>query len=125
LRNIDLVLLDLKAWDPERHRRLTGVDNGPILDFARRLAALQRPIWVRFVLVPNVTADAQEIASNARFAAELGNVEGVDVLPFHQMGRFKWEKLDLEYTLNDVSPPSIEAVEQACATFRAEGLNAY
>jgi pyruvate formate lyase activating enzyme len=125
LQQIDLVLLDLKAWDPERHRHLTGMENGPTLDFARRLGALKRPIWVRFVLVPGLTDDPQEIANIARFAAELGTVERVDVLPFHQMGRFKWQKLGLEYTLNDVKPPPIEAVEQACAAFRAEGLTAY
>jgi pyruvate formate lyase activating enzyme len=125
LQQIDLVLLDLKAWDPERHRRLTGMENGPTLDFARRLAALKRPMWVRFVLVPGLTDDPREIASIARFAAELGNAERVDVLPFHQMGRFKWQKLKLDYQLNDVSPPSVEAVEQACAAFRAVGLTAY
>jgi pyruvate formate lyase activating enzyme len=125
LQQIDLVLLDLKAWDPERHRHLTGMENGPTLDFARRLAALKRPIWVRFVLVPGLTDDPQEITSIARFAAELGSVERVDVLPFHQMGRFKWQKLKLEYTLNDVAPPSHEAVERACAAFRAVGLTAY
>jgi pyruvate formate lyase activating enzyme len=125
LQQIDLVLLDLKAWDAERHRHLTGMENGPTLDFARRLAALGRPVWVRFVLVPGLTDDPQEIASIARFAAELGNVERVDVLPFHQLGRFKWQKLGIEYTLNDVAPPSVEAVEQACAAFRAAGLKAY
>ena len=77
---------------------------------------------MRFVLVPGLTDDPQEIA---RFAAELGTVERVDVLPFHQMGRFKWQKLGLEYTLNDVKPPSLEAVEQACAAFRAGVMTAY
>jgi pyruvate formate lyase activating enzyme len=80
---------------------------------------------VRFVLVPGVTDDPQEITSLARFAAALGNVERVDVLPFHQMGRFKWQKLKLAYTLNDVQPPSAAAVEQTCAAFRAVGLKAY
>jgi pyruvate formate lyase activating enzyme len=125
LQNIDLVLLDLKAWDPERHRRLVGMENGPTLAFARRLAALKRPVWVRFVLVPGLTDDPQEIAGIARFAADLGNVERVDVLPFHQMGRFKWAKLKLEYTLNDVAPPSALAVEQARAAFQEVGLTAY
>ncbi len=52
LDHIDLVLLDIKTWDPERHRQLTGMDNAPTLDFARRLAQRRRPMWVRFVLVP-------------------------------------------------------------------------
>jgi pyruvate formate lyase activating enzyme len=121
----DLVLLDLKAWDPERHRRLTGMDVGPTLAFARRLAERRRPVWVRFVLVPGWSDDPEEIAAIARFAAELGNVERVDVLPFHQMGRFKWKELGLNYELGDVQPPPPAAVERACAVFRKAGLNAY
>lgn len=121
----DLVLLDLKAWDAERHLRFTGMENGPTLDFARRLAARRRPVWVRFVLVPGFTDDPAEVEGVARFAAGLGNVERVDVLPFHQMGRFKWKELGLKYELDDVPPPSNEAVERACDTFRTAGLEAY
>jgi len=122
---IDLVLLDLKAWDPERHKRLVGMDNAPTLAFARRLAGLKKPVWVRFVLVPGWSDDPAEIGGIAEFAAGLGSVERVDVLPFHQMGRFKWKKLGLEYQLDDVAPPSADAVERACAAFRAVGLEAY
>jgi pyruvate formate lyase activating enzyme len=124
LETIDLVLLDIKTRDDQKHRRLTGMDIGPTLDFARRLAARRRPAWVRFVLVPGLTDDAADIAQLARFAAGLGNVERVDVLPFHQIGRFKWKELKLNYTLDGVDPPTIEAVERACALFRAEGLKA-
>jgi pyruvate formate lyase activating enzyme len=121
----DLVILDLKAWDPERHRNLTGMEIGPTLEFAGRLAARRRPVWVRFVLVPGWTDDPAEVEGVARFAAGLGNVERVDVLPFHQMGRFKWKELSIEYRLGDVAPPSAEAVERACAAFRRAGLKAY
>src|SRR4051794_18434318 len=89
LETIDLVLLDIKTWDPERHRALTGMDVAPTLDFARRLAARRRPIWVRYVLVPGVTDNMGDISSLATFAAGLGNVERVDVLPVHQMGQNK------------------------------------
>jgi len=125
LEKIDLVLLDIKDSDPERHRQLTGMDVGPVLDFARRLATLKRPVWVRFVLVPGWTDDVANVGQIARFAASLGNVERVDVLPFHQMGRFKWKELRLDYELSEVEPPALEAVQQACAQFRAEGLKAY
>lgn len=125
LEKIDLVLLDIKAWDAERHLNLTGMDNGPVLDFARRLASHRRPVWLRFVLVSGLTDDAEEIARIAGFAAGLGNVERVDVLPFHQMGRFKWKELRLNYMLEYVAPPTHEAVERALAQFRAEGLKAY
>ena len=125
LEQIDLVLLDIKCWDPERHRRLTGVDVGPVLDFARRLAARKRPIWVRFVLVPGLTDDAENVTQIAKFSGSLGNVQRVDVLPFHQMGRFKWQSLKLDYALGDVQPPPVSVVQEACARFRAEGLKAY
>jgi len=125
LEQVDLVLLDIKTWDPERHRQLTGMDNASTLDFARRLAERRRPMWVRFVLVPALTDDAENVGNIARLAASLGNVERVDVLPFHQMGRFKWEELKLNYTLSDVQPPGMEAIEKACEQFRAEGLKAF
>jgi pyruvate formate lyase activating enzyme len=125
LEEIDLVLLGIKTWDPERHRRLTGMDIGPTLEFARRLAALGRPVWIRFVLVPGLTDDLADIARIAKFAACLGNVERVDVLPFHQMGRYKWNNLGIEYKLEDVEPPSPQAVENACAQFKQFGLKVY
>jgi pyruvate formate lyase activating enzyme len=122
---IDLVLLGLKTWDSEKHQRLTGKDTGPTLDFARRLAARKRPVWVRFVLVPGLTDEAEDIAQIAKFAAGMGNVERVEVLPFHQMGRYKWKELGLNYTLEKIEPPSQELAEWACGFFRAEGLKAF
>jgi pyruvate formate lyase activating enzyme len=125
LGTIDLVLLGIKAWKPELHKRLTGMEIGPTLALARRLAARRQPIWVRFVLVPGLTDDADDIAGIADFAAGLGNVERVEVLPFHQMGRFKYERLGIPYALKDTPPPSEEAVQRACEQFRARGLKAY
>lgn len=121
----DLVLLDLKAWDEQQHRHLTGREPGPTREFAKRLASRRRPMWVRFVLVPGLTDDPAEVEQIARFAGGLGNVERVDVLPFHQMGRYKWEKLGIEYKLSEVEPPTTELVERVCATFRAQGLKTY
>jgi pyruvate formate lyase activating enzyme len=125
LEQIDLVLLDIKTWDSERHRHLTGMDNVPTLEFARRLASRRRSVWVRFVLVPGLTDDDENVSQIAKFASILGNVERVDVLPFHQMGRFKWKELKLNYTLDDVGLPSRETVEHACTKFRGEGLTAF
>jgi pyruvate formate lyase activating enzyme len=125
LENVDLVLLDIKGWSPERHFKLTGAQIGPVLDFARRLSARKKPVWVRFVLVPGLTDGPEDISYIAKFAASLGNVERVDVLPFHQMGRFKWKELKLSYPLDDVQPPTRQRVELACEQFRNEGLTAY
>ena len=82
-------------------------------------------MWIRFVLVPGLTDDADDIANIAQFAAELGNVERVEVLPFHQLGKFKWQQLGLQYKLENTQPPTAEQAEQACAIFRAQGLKAY
>src|SRR5215203_208825 len=102
LQQIDLVMLCIKTIDPEKHQALTGKDPGPSLEFAERLSALKRPVWLRYVLVPGWTDSESDVAQFAKFAAGLGNVERVDVLPFHQMCRFKWEKLKLDYLLGDV-----------------------
>jgi pyruvate formate lyase activating enzyme len=125
LDNIDLVLLGIKTWDRERHRALTGRDNAPTLELARRLAARKLPVWVRFVLVPGLTDDPDDIAQIAAFTAELGNVERVEVLPFHQMGRFKWQTLGIRYALEHTEPPTKEALAEACGIFRARGLSAH
>ncbi|HEY1341247.1 MAG TPA: pyruvate formate-lyase-activating protein [Bryobacteraceae bacterium] len=125
LESIDLVLLDIKTWDPKRHRMLTGMDINATLNFARRLARLRKPVWLRFVLVPGLTDDPDDIERIAQFAAGNGNVERVDVLPFHQMGRFKWSELGIEYRLKDVQPPSFQAIEKARAKFESAGLKAF
>ncbi len=125
LDQIDLVMLGIKTWGNARHRQLTGMDMEPTLAFARRLAAGRRKMWIRFVLVPGLTDDADDIANIAQFAAELGNVERVEVLPFHQLGKFKWQQLGLQYKLENAQPPTAEQAEQACAIFRAKGLKAY
>ena len=124
LASIDLVMLGLKAVEPDLHKRLTGMENKPIHDFARRLAARKHPVWIRFVVVPGWTDTADEAKRMADFAAGLGNVQRVDVLPFHQMGRFKWKKLGMEYKMEDAQPPSKETIEQALAIFRGAGLEA-
>jgi pyruvate formate lyase activating enzyme len=111
-------------WDAEKHKHLTGMDNAPTIEFARRLAARKRPIWLRFVLVPGLTDDVADIAKIARFAASLGTVTRVDVLPFHQMGKYKWKQLGMSYTLNDTEPPDQALVEKAIGVFRAAGLKA-
>jgi pyruvate formate lyase activating enzyme len=125
LDQVDLVLLDMKTWSAERHMALTGMDNAPTLEFARRLAGRKRPVWLRYVLVPGLTDDPGDIAHLARFAATLGNVERVDVLPFHQMGKYKWANLQLPYALPDTEPPDSQAVQRTLDAFRGQGLTAY
>jgi pyruvate formate lyase activating enzyme len=125
LETVDLVMLGIKTWGEARHRSLTAREIGPTLDFARRLAALGRPLWVRFVLVPNLTDEPEIVEGIAQFAASLGNVERVEVLPFHQMGRFKYQRLGIRYLLDQTEPPSAEAVDRAVRVFRSAGLVAF
>ena len=125
LADIDLVILDMKAFSPEQHKRVTAIgDNTHVIAFCRRLAALKHPMWLRYVLVPGLTDVVAEMEQVARFAASLGVVERAEILPFHQMGRFKWEKLAIDYELSNTKPPSQESVARAIGIFREAGLKA-
>jgi len=118
----DLVLLDIKSFDPENYRKVTGVMLQPTLDYAERLARMKIPIWARFVLVPGLTDDFAMIERMADYLAKLGNVERVEVLPFHKMGEPKWKALGLTYALKDTLPPSAEVFEKVKGIFAIQGL---
>ena len=118
----DLVLLDIKSWDFALYRRLTGADLHPTLDFARRLADLNIPVHVRFVLVPGLTDESENIDAVASFAASTGNVERVDVLPFHKLGEQKYHTLGIPFPLADTPTPTAHQVDEARARFAAHGL---
>jgi pyruvate formate lyase activating enzyme len=120
----DLVLLDIKSFDPAIARRVTGRSIAPTLAFARRLAARHQPVWVRFVLVPGWTDDPGNVAALAGFTASLGNVERVDVLPFHALGAPKYAALGLDYPCAEVTPPAAGQIAQVRAAFTAAGLPA-
>jgi len=122
LGSCNLVLLDIKSWDRALYRRLTGRDLHPTVAFARRLADRGTPVWVRFVLVPGLTDDPDNVGGVARFAAGLGNVERVDVLPFHRLAVHKYEELGLPFPLADVEPPDEAMLARALGQFRGAGL---
>ncbi len=109
----DLVLLDIKHIDPDAHRALTGRGNENILDLARCLDELGKPVWVRHVLVPGRTDDEGALRRLRACLDTLGNVERVEVLPYHTLGAFKWRALGLDYPLEGVQPPTPERVENA------------
>ncbi len=125
LDDIDLVLLDVKSGDPETYKRVTGRDLQPTLDFGRRLAARGTEIWIRFVLVPGVTDDEANVEAVAEYVASLSSVSRVEVLPFHQMGRDKWDQLGLRYELDGVPAPDAALVERVRGQFRARGLTTF
>lgn len=118
----DLVLLDIKSFDRDTYEELTGGSLGPTRRFAERLAAMGKPVWLRFVLVEGLTDNLASIASLASYACDLGNVECVEVLPFHKKGEAKWETLGLAYTLKETPPPPNELVARVKDLFSARGL---
>ncbi|MCB7138115.1 pyruvate formate lyase-activating protein [Cellulosimicrobium marinum] len=135
LDDTDLVLLDVKSGDPETYRTVTGRDLEPTLRFGRRLAERGLTghgpeVWVRFVLVPGLTDDVENVEKVASYVASLdeirpGTVARVEVLPFHQMGRDKWDALGRTYELDDTPAPSAELTERVRDQFRAHGLTTY
>jgi len=125
LRDIDLVILDMKAFTRSQHELVTGgMHNEDVLEFGNRLAALKRPMWIRYVLVPGLTDVPEEMEAIASYAASLGVVERVEVLPFHQLGQYKWERLKLDYKLASTDPPTNETIAKAVGIFREAGLQA-
>ena len=113
MKSTSLVILDLKEIDPEKHRQLTGKDNANILAMARRVSDLGVPLWIRHVLVPGLTDDEEGLRRTADFIASLKTVQRVEVLPYHTLGLFKWEKLGIPYPLPDAVPPTAEQVKRA------------
>ena len=132
LEDVDLVLLDVKSGDPDTYRRVTGRDLEPTLAFGRRLAEMPHgpEVWIRFVLVPGLTDDIDNVERVAEYAASLnevmpGTVTRVEVLPFHQMGRDKWAALGRDYQLGNTQPPTPALTERVRDQFRAHGLTTY
>jgi pyruvate formate lyase activating enzyme len=118
----DLVLLDIKAGTDAMHRRITGRGLGPTLAFAHRLAERGQLVWVRYVLVPGYTDDVGEVDRVAETVAALGNVERVDVLPFHKLGAAKYDALGIRFPLGDNPVPTPDLVDAVRARFEAHNL---
>ena len=125
LENVDLVLLDVKSGSESVYHEVTSQALQPTIDFGDRLSRLNKPVWVRFVLVPGLTDDPENIANVADIVARWkNNVERVEVLPFHNMGADKWKALHMQYNLADTKPPSEESLQNAVEIFRSRGLYA-
>ena len=115
----DLLLVDIKHIDPQMHQKLTGVPNDNILDGFRYLSEIEKPIWVRHVLVPEWTDRDDYLMKTREFLDTLSNVKRVDVLPYHTLGVFKWKALGIPYRLEGIDPPSEERIENARKILRA------
>lgn len=109
----DLVMLDIKQIDEEQHKILTGYTNQNILDMARFLSDIKKPVWIRHVLVPERSDRDDYLERLQEFILTLKNVERVEVLPYHTLGVFKWKELGFEYQLEGINPPTKDRVENA------------
>ncbi len=125
LDNTDLVLLDIKSFDPKTYERVTKQKLEPTLQFLQKLAALKKPTWIRCVLVPGLTDQLEHYNSLADYLITLGNIEKVEILPFHKMGENKWKSMGLTYELSDTLPPSKELVTQVQDIFKKRGLDVH
>ncbi len=113
LQYTDLVLLDIKHIDDEKCKELVGVSNKKELEFARYLSDNNIKMWIRQVLVPGYTDDGQDLLKLKNFLSTLKTVEKIQILPYHNMGKYKWEKLGLEYPLEGVSEANQEDIDIA------------
>ena len=113
MKYTDLLLLDLKEINPARHKDLTGFDNSNIIEMAKYLSEINKPVWIRHVLVPEHSDFDEDLDALGDFIDTLSNVDRVEILPYHTLGNFKWENLGIPYTLESISPPSAERIENA------------
>lgn len=110
MKYTDLVLLDIKHIDSEAHKQLTGWRNENILDCARYLSNIRKPVWIRHVLIPGMNDDDESLYRLRAFIDTLSNVERVEVLPYHALGVYKWEQLGIPYPLKDIKSPTNESL---------------
>jgi len=109
----DLVMLDIKHINTDAHRELTGFDNAGILAFAQYLQEKRVPVWIRHVVVPDITDDEAQLHALGRFIGGLSNVKALDVLPYHTMGESKYSELGIAYPLAGV--PALDREKAAWA----------
>ncbi len=121
----DLILLDLKHIDSAAHKDLTLHENDKVLEFARYLSAIGKPVWIRHVLVPGVNDDDESLMKLDAFISTLTNVQRVEILPYHTLGVHKWENLGVPYTLEGVDPPDAELVAHANQLLHTERYDGY
>ena len=113
MKSTDLILLDIKHIDDEQHKILTGQSNKNILDLARYLSDINKPVWIRHVLVPERNDKDEYLIRLREFIDTLQNVQKVEVLPYHTLGVYKWKELGYEYKLEGIEPPTKERVDNA------------
>lgn len=109
----DLVLLDIKQMNSTAHKRLTGTNHSNTLRFAAYLEQIQKPTWIRYVLVPGYTDQEDDLHALGKYVSGMQHVEKIEILPYHHLGKHKYEALGWEYQLNEVPLNSVEQIERA------------
>ena len=109
----DLILSDIKHIDEEKCKKLVGFSNKLELEFADYLKKMHIPIWIRQVLIPGYTDDKQDLLKLRDFISRLDTVQKVELLPYHDMGKFKWKKLGFDYSLENVRNANSDDIERA------------
>lgn len=121
LKYTDLVMLDIKHIDNDCHKKLTGIGNRNILAFAEHIRDLGIPVWIRHVVVPGITDKYEELFALGEYLSNLSNLKALDVLPYHDMAKTKYQELGLEYPLGNTPPLTKEEAIKARETI-IEGI---
>ena len=121
LEHTNLVLYDIKHMDPAKHKDLTGVDNRLILENAKMIAAMGKPIIIRVPLIPGHNDSTENLKALADFVLGLG-LKRVDLLPYHSLGKIKYYRLGMEYKLSDLKPYEGDEVKKIKADLESYGL---
>ena len=117
LERTDLLLLDVKHINEKWHKKLTSLNNSTTLKIAEYREKSGKPMWLRYVLVPGLTDQEEYLHQWAQHFSSYKTIEKVEIIPFHQMGKHKWEQMGLTYSLSEVEPPSQENCEKAKTIF--------
>ena len=119
----DLVLLDIKCYDSKQYKYITGAQLEPTIEFINYLGEINKPVWIRYVLVPNLSDNKKHIEALSIFLSKFNNIQRIELLPFHKMGEYKWEELGYKYELTETKEPTKEEILNAMSIFKAHNLN--
>lgn len=122
LEYTDLVLLDIKNMDPCRYEEITSVPLAPTLEFVRYLKEINKPMWIRYVLVPGLSDNMDSIHALGKMLQEFDNLEKLEILPFHKMGEYKWESLGYEYKLKETKEPNNDEIARVITVLKSYDL---
>ncbi len=119
----DLVLLDIKHFNKEQYKVITGVELEPTLRFLQHTSEKNIKVWIRYVLVPDLSDQLDDIEALGKHLSQYNNIERIEVLPFHKMGEYKWEELGEKYKLADTEEPSKDLVLEAVSRIKMHNMS--